>query len=154
MTSLRPEDSLGFQVRPLSPRIRPGAQRHHGPRGISSGFWYFLRALWQEDGATQKRLSRLNNVSEPTTVAALNGMARAGLVVRQRNPDDARKQNIFLTARGRALEARLMPQAIAINAAASAGVSQRDLQICLKVLKQMSENLARQTAEAEGERVA
>lgn len=143
---LRPDDSFGFQVRRCHRAFDRVLNAHLARDGLTSGFWYFLRALWQENGATQKRLSQLNNVTEPTTVTTLNAMTKIGLVRRERNAGDRRKLNVFLTPRAEALKAELMPTAYRINEIASAGIAPADLEIGLRVLKQMSENLAREAA--------
>jgi len=143
---LRPDDSLGFQVRRCHRAFDRVLNAYLGREGLTSGFWYFLRALWQENGATQKRLSQLNNVTEPTTVTTLNAMTRIGLVRRERNIDDRRKLNVFLTPRGEALRAELMPYAFRINAIASEGIPAAELETCLSVLKRMSANLTREAA--------
>lgn len=109
--------------------------------GLKSGFWYYLRALWEEDGITQKRLSDLTNVTETTTVSLIGAMAEAGLVTRQREPGDRRKIRVNLTAKGRALEQELMPYAIEINAVASRGIPADELATCLSVLIRMTANL-------------
>lgn len=141
---LRPEDSLGFQVRRCHRAFDRLLNAYLAGEGLTSGFWYFLRALWQENGATQKRLAQLNNVTEPTTVTTLTAMARIGLVRRDRNVSDKRKLNVFLTRRAEGLKAELMPVAFRINEVAAAGIPAHDVAICLRVLKQMSENLSRE----------
>ena len=143
---LRPDDSLGFQVRRCHRAFDRVLNAYLSREGLTSGFWYFLRALWQENGATQKRLSQLNNVTEPTTVTPLNAMTRIGLVRRERNLGDRRKLNVFLTPRGEALRAELMPYAYRINAIASEGIAAAELETCLSVLKRMSANLTREAA--------
>ena len=143
---LRPDDSLGFQVRRCHRAFDRVLNAYLSREGLTSGFWYFLRALWQENGATQKRLSQLNNVTEPTTVTTLNAMTSIGLVRRERNLGDRRKLNVFLTPRGEALRAELMPYAYRINAIASEGIAAAELETCLSVLKRMSANLTREAA--------
>jgi DNA-binding MarR family transcriptional regulator len=143
---LRPDDSLGFQVRRCHRAFDRLLNAYLSREGLTSGFWYFLRALWQENGATQKRLSQLNNVTEPTTVTTLNAMTRIDLVRRERNSGDKRKLNVFLTPKGERLRADLMPYAFRINAIAGQGIDAADLATCLGVLKQMSANLAREAA--------
>ncbi len=143
---LDPARSLGFQVRRCHRAFDRVLSGHLAAAGITSGFWYFLRALWQEDGATQKRLAQLNNVTEPTAVAVLAAMERMGAIRRERNPLDRRKVNVRLTTRGRAMKGELMPTAHRINAVAGQGISPAELETCLSVLGRMSENL---TAEAQ-----
>lgn len=143
---LAPSDSLGFQVRRCHRAFDRLLNIYLGEQGLTSGFWYFLRALWQENGATQKRLSQLNNVTEPTTVTTLNAMAHIGLVRRERNAADKRKLNVFLTDRAEALKTELMPVAYKINEIAGAGISAEDVATTLRVLRTMSENLSREAA--------
>lgn len=140
---LRPEDSLGFQVRRCHRAFDRALNAYLAREGLTSGFWYFLRALWQENGATQKRLSQLNNVTEPTTVTTLNAMTKIGLVSRVRDPHDKRKFNIFLSPKAQALKDELMPMAFEINRVAAQDIPPEDLAACLRVLRKMSENLAR-----------
>jgi DNA-binding MarR family transcriptional regulator len=148
---LSPDESLGFQVRRCHRAFDRVLNGYLSREGLTSGFWYFLRALWQENGATQKRLSQLNNVTEPTTVTTLNAMTRIGLVRRQRNVGDRRKLNVFLTPRGETLKAELMPYAFRINAIACEGIAAAELETCLSVLKRMSANLTREAADLQAE---
>jgi MarR family transcriptional regulator, organic hydroperoxide resistance regulator len=145
---LPPEESLGFQVRRCHRAFDRVLHAHLAPVGLSSGFWYFLRALWQENGATQKRLAQLNNVTEPTAVTLLAAMERLDLIRRDRNTQDRRKINVFLTPRGEALEGDLIPTAARINAIAGEGIAPGDLATCLSVLKRMTDNLANEAARA------
>lgn len=142
--NLPPDQSLGFQVRRCHRAFDRVLNARLAPAGLSSGFWYFLRALWQENGATQRRLAQLNNVTEPTAVTVLAAMERLDLIRRHRNVQDRRKINVFLTPRGQAMEADLIPTAARINALAGEGVSPADLATCLSVLKRMSDNLNRE----------
>jgi MarR family transcriptional regulator, organic hydroperoxide resistance regulator len=138
---LPPQRSLGNQVRRchrmfdrmLSARL----SRHH----LNSGFWYYLRALWIQDGRTQKELSDITNVRENTTVGMINLMIKEGFVERARDPVDRRKLRITLTPRGRKLEAELMHYAIEINAIAAAGIHRAEIETCLSVLARAAENL-------------
>lgn len=110
--------------------------------GVSIGQWYFLRTLWDEDGLTQRELSLRVGMMEPTTVTALNGMEQNGLVRRVRNPHDRRKMNIFLTDRGRALKAQLVPIEAELNRLAVEGISARDAEALERVLRQILKNLS------------
>lgn len=147
---LPPDESLGFQVRRCHRAFDRVLSAHLAPAGMTSGFWYFLRALWQENGATQRRLAQLNNVTEPTAVTLLAAMERLDLIRRDRNAQDRRKINVFLTPSGAALETDLMPMAARINEIAGEGVSPAELATCLGVLKRMSENLSRETQRLSG----
>lgn len=137
------ENSLGYQVRRCHRAFDRLLNAQLSEHGLTSGFWYYLRALWSQDGVSQRRLSEMNNVTETTSVTMLNHMTRAGLVSRKRDAADKRRIRVSLTARGKELESRLMPQAFEINRIAAQGIPREDLETCLFVLRRMSENLQR-----------
>nr|WP_245613173.1 MarR family transcriptional regulator [Skermanella stibiiresistens] len=105
------------------------------------GQWFFLRALWDEDGLTQRELSQRVGMMEPTTVTALNSMERRGLVERVRNPHDRRKVNIYLTPKGRGLRDVLLPCAAEVSDLATRGIAPADLALTIDVLHRMIINL-------------
>jgi DNA-binding MarR family transcriptional regulator len=111
--------------------------------GVTRGHWYFLRVLWIQDGLTQRELSARVGMMEPTTVIALRGMERAGLVRRARSREDARRAHVWLTPLGRRLERQLLPVARAIVAEAEKGVGRRDVAVFRSVIARMTQNLDR-----------
>ena len=115
---------------------------------VSIGHWPFLRVLWNADGLTQRELSEEAGVMEPTTFAALKAMERRGYVVRRPVPGDRRKRRVFLTARGRSLEAKLVPLAQDVNAIAARGVPAADVAATRRTLLALYANLV--AAEADG----
>ena len=119
---------------------------------VSIGHWPFLRALWQADGLTQRELSGMAGVMEPTTFAALKAMERRGYVVRRAVASDRRKRQVFLTARGRALESKLVPLAEAVNRIAVRGVPVADVAATRRVLLAILDNLAADEARSDNER--
>ena len=110
--------------------------------GVSIGQWYFLRALWEEDGLTQRELSHRVGMMEPTTVTALNGMEKRGLVERVRNARDRRKMNIFLTEKGRSLRGKLVPVEESINELAVRGMNDAERAQFEHALRRVLANLA------------
>ena len=127
--TLQPEESLGYQVRRCHRRFDRLLNAVLAREGLKAGYWYYLRALWLEDGLTQKQLSDRTNVAENTTAVMINGMVADGLVERRQQVGDRRKQNIVLTERGRELETRLMHHAISINGLASADIPADEVEI-------------------------
>jgi MarR family transcriptional regulator, organic hydroperoxide resistance regulator len=120
---LPPGRSVGYLVRQTHRAFTRALQARIAPRGVSIGMWFFLRALWQEDGISQRELSQRVGMMEPTTASALTNMERKGLVRRIRNRTDRRIVNVFLTERGRALQRELLPLAAEVNEVALRGVS-------------------------------
>ena len=102
------EPTIGTLLRDAHRLYSRSLQTRISAHGVSIGQWYFLRALWDEDGLTQRELSARVGMMEPTTVTALNGMEARGLVERVRNANDRRKVNIFLTEKGQRLKNDLL----------------------------------------------
>jgi DNA-binding MarR family transcriptional regulator len=116
-------------------------QTRIGPHGVTLGMWYYLRALWSEDGLTQRELSHRIGTMEPTTLGAIQAMERRGLVKRVRSKDDRRKVHIHLTRKGRDLERLLMPLAVEVVDTSVAGFSPDEVQQLLKSLKAIRNNI-------------
>lgn len=140
--SLPFNESLGYQVRVTHRLIQKYLQQKIEPYGVTLGMWYFLRALWNEDGLTQKELSLIVGTMEPTTLSAIKAMEQGGLVKRNRNSDDKRKINIFLTARGQQLKDELMPIAKEVVDAAASGFTEREIQMLMQFLGAIQANMA------------
>jgi DNA-binding MarR family transcriptional regulator len=141
----QPQHSVGYLLRDTYRAFSKVLQARISAHGVSIGQWYFLRVLWEEDGLTQRELSQRVGMMEPTTVTALNGMEKRGYVKRVRNATDRRKVNIFLTEKGRALRARLLPHAAEVNRIASKNVTAQDIEKIRSVLNNMKENLDRES---------
>jgi DNA-binding MarR family transcriptional regulator len=152
--ALPPQRSLGYQVRRCHRMFDRVLSAHLGTHDLNSGFWYYLRALWIQDGRTQKELSDVTNVAENTTATMINLMIDRGLVERARDPVDRRKLRISLTRRGRKLEMELMEYAVGINAIATKGISRNEVESCLSVLTRAAENLQRSLRERTTRRTA
>lgn len=142
--SLDPGTSLGYQVRRCHRLFDRLLNLHLSQHDIGSGFWYYLRVLWRQDGLTQRDLSDEINVAENSSVVTLKAMASRGLIERTKDAADRRKIRVRLTPEGTTLEDQLMPLAIHINQIAMEGIDPADVETCLSVLKQASANLERE----------
>ncbi len=137
-----PQDRLAHLVKDAIRTLDRALQMRLAEHAVSIGHWPFLRALWEADGLTQRELSQEAGVMEPTTFAALKAMERRGYVVRRPVADDRRKKQVFLTTRGRALERKLVPLAMEVNAIAVRGVTSVDVAATRRTLLTLLENLA------------
>ena len=139
---LKPENSAGYLVRDthllFAKALRTRLQLHQ----ITPGQWYFLRTLWDEEGLSQRELSRRVGTTEPTTVSALRLLARNGMIERVRNPKDRRTINIFLTDKARDMKADLMPVAVEVNNIATAGLSEEEFAQLGALLQKVRVNLS------------
>lgn len=109
---------------------------------VSFGHWTFLRILWIQDGLTQRELSDLAGVMEPTTFVAVKAMEKMGLIERCQLPGNRKNMHVFLTPQGRSLQEVLVPLAEEVNRISVAGLSERSVADVRRSLLKMIENLA------------
>jgi MarR family transcriptional regulator, organic hydroperoxide resistance regulator len=134
-------ESIGYQIRATHRSLQRLLQIKIEPHGVTLGMWYFLRALWHEDGLNQRELSRRVGTMEPTTMSAILNMEKKGLVHRVQNSRDRRKWHVHLTPRGRALKAKLIPLARQVVDSAVQGLSRRAVRQLLEALAEVQKNL-------------
>jgi DNA-binding MarR family transcriptional regulator len=146
------ERSVGALLRVTYRTMAQELQALLAPHGIPIGMWYFLRALWEEDGLTQRELSKRVGAMAPTTVEQLRKMEQSGLIERVRSVEDRRRIHVSLTAKGKALRHELLPYAAAVNDAALVGLSDLEISYLRLMLDRIRANLA--TRQAAGRRTA
>ena len=142
-----PEDRLAHLVKDATRALVRALQMRLVEHGVSFGHWTFLRILWEHDGLTQRNLSELAGVMEPTTFSALKAMEQMGYLSRRQVAKNRKNVYVFLTAKGRALKEKLVPLAEDVNRIAVAGVSAADIARSREILIAIIENLARDEAE-------
>jgi len=111
-------------------------------RGGSLPEWLILKALMQGGHRTQAELATTVGVQGPTLTHHLNGMEKAGLLVRSPLPDNRRVHQVALTEAGRALFLKLRQAAMAYDVRLRAGIDEAELEVCRAVLRQMAINVA------------
>ena len=109
--------------------------------GVPFGHWTFLRVLWEEDGITQRALSEAAGVAEPSTATAIRAMEELGYVSRRQARGNRKNVYVHLTAKGRALKAKLEPVAEEVNAIAVRGARAADVAATRRILLMIVENL-------------
>jgi len=141
-----PDDRLAHLIRDVARAQMRALQLRLAEHDVSFGHWTFLRILWLKDGLTQRELSELAGVMEPTTFAAVKAMEQMGLVERRQLAGNRKNMHVFLTRAGRALEKKLVPLAEEVNHVSVAGSTEAQLQAMRQFLLRMLENLAADAA--------
>ncbi len=141
------DQSMGALVRFTHRAFLEDLQSHLATHDVNAGMWFFLRTLWEEDGITQRELSRRIGISEPTALHQLRKMESAKLLERRRSKTDRRKFDVVLTAKGRRLKQKLLPYAVDLNADALMGIPKSDVQIARRVLADIRDNLSKRRQE-------
>lgn len=138
-----PDDRMAHLVKDATRALVRSLQARLARHRVSFGHWTFLRILWEDDGLTQRELSREAGVMEPTTFTALKAMEERGYIMRRQRAGNRRKVHIFLTPRGRALKRTLVPLAEAVNQVAVRGVTASDIAATRRTLMAMLVNLTK-----------
>lgn len=137
-----PEDRLAHLIRDVARAQMRALQHRLIAHGVSFGHWTFLRILWIQDGLTQRELSELAGVMEPTTFSAMKAMEAMGLIERRHLPGNRKNMHVFLTRQGRALEKVLVPLAEEVNRISVQGLPEKNIASVRSSLLAMIENLA------------
>jgi DNA-binding MarR family transcriptional regulator len=129
--------SLGYLLKEAHAAYTTALRRKLKSHGITLAQWYFLRELWQQEGLTQRQLSRRMKISEPTAATALRLMEKRGLIYRDQNEKDLRGLHIFLTEKGRSLRDSVLAKVLTVNNEAARGLSKgtiRKIQVGVQVM--------------------
>jgi DNA-binding MarR family transcriptional regulator len=135
--------SLGYLVRDANRAFQRLLEKRISPHGVTRGQWYFLRVLWEEDGLSQRELSARVGMMEPTTVIALRGMEKSGLIRRVRSDDDRRITRVHLTPKARRLRSRLLAISQSVNDRGAEGMEATELARFRQLITRMTKNLDR-----------
>jgi DNA-binding MarR family transcriptional regulator len=138
-----PQDRLAHLVKDAMRAFDRALHARLALHAVAPGHWPFLRILWRTEGLTQRELSREAGVMEPTTFAAIRAMEQLGYVVRRQRADNRRKNHVFLTRKGRALERVLVPLAEEVNLLAVRRVPRAAVAATRSTLLAVLANLAR-----------
>ncbi len=137
-----PNDRLAHLIRDVARAQMRALQLRLQAHGVSFGHWTYLRILWIKDGLTQRELSELAGVMEPTTFSAVKAMEQMGLVERRQLPGNRKNVHVFLTQAGHALQDTLVPLAEEVNHISVHGLNEKTIATVRRSLLTMIENLA------------
>lgn len=137
-----PENSIGYLTRIAFRSFSRLLERRTLTHNVSAGQWRFLRQLWRKDGVTQRELSERVGMREPTTVVALKGLEKAGLITRRKMSEDRRKTFIHLTPHAKQLELILAPANAEVHEIATRGMTDKEVETLQLLLRRVIANLA------------
>lgn len=97
--------------------------------------------LSYKNGVTQQELVRVTQMKGSTVSVAISKMEKQELVRREENENDMRSVKIFITDKGRRLEAEIEAFLKANEKKLMKGIPEKDIKIALYVLERMIDNL-------------
>lgn len=96
-----------------------------------------LGFLWQEDGLSQSELSARAQIDRTTMGGLVDRLEQSGLLERRPHPEDRRAYQIFLTDKGKGMEAELSPLAEQVQARFTAGIDNDELVTFTRILAKL-----------------
>lgn len=133
--------NVGLMFRDLHRAGRDLLKERIARHGISVGAWYYLWALYQEDGLGHNELARRVRNVGPTAVSALARMERDGLVTRVRSDEDRRLVQVFLTDLARELRPVLEREAAEVNQQSLALLDEDEVAMLIRILGKIGQAL-------------
>lgn len=109
---------------------------------LSIAMWRVLAALSGDNGQRQIDLAAGTSIDVSTLSRVVTRLVKMQLVTRTRSATNNREVVVRLNAKGAAILARVIPNAIALERTAIAGVPAKDLAVVRRSLRRMYQNLA------------
>src|SRR3954454_1602712 len=131
---------IGLLVARTAKALDRAFDDHLAAVGGSSATWLVLSSLKNGEHRTQGDLAAAVGVRQPTLTHHLDGLERAGLVTRDRDPANRRVQRVALTESGEALFVRLRRSAAAFEGRLRAGLDDDEVALLRRILAQVVEN--------------
>jgi MarR family transcriptional regulator, transcriptional regulator for hemolysin len=140
---MRPEGPpIGLQLTNTARTVSRAFNAALAEAGGSLPVWLILTSLRGDKWRTQLELARSIGIEGPTLTRHLDGMERAGLVERHRDPADRRAVRVELTEAGRELHNRLRTNVIAFDERLRAGLSAHELGDLRTILTKLEHNVS------------
>jgi len=133
--------SAGFVINHLARLFVKSINEGIEPLGSSAGQFPILLLLWEVNEISPSEISRQLNIEKATVTNTLNRMERGGLIIRAKDPNDARASIISISTKGLSLRENMLQVAMGINKKATQSIEQEDLSTFLRVTKKMISNL-------------
>jgi DNA-binding MarR family transcriptional regulator len=134
-------DSLDFLIRDTRLRLYQFIESRIAKLGIPLRIWFPLRALYKNEGITQRELGRMLGYGDAHAGVIVGVMQRRRLVYREPSRIDKRRINLYLTPAGRKMALLTLRQMRAINARMIAGFSPAEARTLQALLARAHDNL-------------
>lgn len=134
-------DSLDFLIRDTRLRLYKFIEARITRLGIPLRVWFPLRALYRNEGITQRELGRMLGYGDAHAGVIVRVMQRHKLVYRQPSRVDKRRINLYLTPLGKKTARLGLRQMTAINARIVAGFSASEAHTLQALLLRAHDNL-------------
>lgn len=146
------EFRIGFLIHDVSRLRQILFDQEMRPHGVTRAQWSVLAQLSrkEEGGMTQAELARLLGLGKVAVGSMIDRLEAAGLVVRQGDALDRRIHRIFVTAKGRSIQSRMVEVGRKLNDQVLAGLAADEMAAADRVLTVIRRNIRRALHDEDG----
>jgi MarR family transcriptional regulator, organic hydroperoxide resistance regulator len=134
-------DQLDFLIRDTRLRLYKSIETRIARSGLPLRLWFPLRALYQNEGMTQRELGRILGFGDARAGVIVALMQRRQLLYRQPSRTDKRRINLYLTPGGRETARLTLRHMRAVEAQLTSGFSAAETRALKALLFRAHENL-------------
>lgn len=131
-------DLMRFAYRVFARALTAELEQH----GITYMHYFYLSALFEDDGISQVELSARVGIERATVTGVIDTMTALGLVKRVPDPADRRKINIFLSPAGKRLRTPLKLAVAKVNRLALESLDPAEREPFIASLRSVSVSLS------------
>ena len=134
------DESAGHLINHAAWAVRAAFESQLAHYEVTAPQWTVLVRLWEEDNQAPSEICRRLFFDRPTMTGIIDRMESRGLVLRKRDDSDRRVIRITLTKKGRALENKLPPVALAVDTQTLKGLNPEEIKVFIRCLKKVVAN--------------
>jgi MarR family transcriptional regulator for hemolysin len=138
---MKPKATISYRISLISRLQRTRFDARARSLGITRAQWRAIYAISHEEGASQRRIAEMIEVTDVTAGRLIDRLVDNGWVERRADLTDRRTHRIHLTSLAAPLLEKLAALGADEEAIALAGISEEDRAATLAVLNRVSENL-------------
>ncbi|OEE85910.1 MarR family transcriptional regulator [Enterovibrio norvegicus FF-162] len=137
MSEFNRQNSFGWLINVVAGQAEKELDAALKDHGLTVALWPTLMCLWEEEGVTQRQIAKKAKVESSTTTRTLDKLEKLGLVERRADPESRRNYRIYLTDKGRDLQAVISPLPLAVNQAMLADLSPNETEQLVSLLRKI-----------------
>lgn len=135
--------SLGFALINTSMRIKDELRKAFKEKAydVTPDQFAVLIKLWNKDGLSQKEICERTLKNKSNLTRILDSMEKRGLINRETNKEDRRSFSIYLTNKGKEIQAELIDIAIKTHEKIFKDITDEDKKYLFRILEDISKNI-------------
>jgi MarR family transcriptional regulator, transcriptional regulator for hemolysin len=144
--SLPPRREILFELSDVARALRTYVDQRAREHGMTRAQWGALARLQRHEGMTQAAMAEALEIQPISLVRLVDRLCEQGLIERRAHPSDRRANCLYLTEKGRARLAQMVPLAREISGYVLASFSDSDVAELLAKLFSLKRNIRRAVA--------